>query len=162
MRRVKDWQTAMAVSALLCASLALSDEFRTISGKEYKDATVSRAEPDGIVIRTKGGISKVYFTELPKDVQERFYYHSAQDADFTANGEATVAQQNAALLGHPLGGTADEFAAWYGAPNESPGLDKNFPLLQGAIHHTYALKAGESAPRFSHQTVMPFEWSTRK
>src|SRR3954454_23107052 len=25
----------------------------------------------------------------------------------------------------------------YGAPNDSPGLDKNFPLLDGAIHHTY-------------------------
>jgi hypothetical protein len=58
MRRVKDWQTAMAVSASLYASLALADEFRTISGKEYKDATVSRVEPDGIVIRTKGAFQR--------------------------------------------------------------------------------------------------------
>ena len=36
-----------------------------------------------------------------------------------------------------LGGTADQFAAWYGEPNDSPILDKNFPLLDGAIHHTY-------------------------
>jgi hypothetical protein len=28
---------------------------------------------DGIVLRTKTGISKVYFVELPKDVQERFH-----------------------------------------------------------------------------------------
>ena len=47
-------------------------------------------------------------------------------------------QQNAEPAGHPLGGTADQFAARYGPPNDSPGLDKNFPLLQGAIHHTYA------------------------
>src|SRR5438132_14268496 len=32
---------------------------------------------DGIVLRTKTGISKIYFVELPKDVQERFHYGSA-------------------------------------------------------------------------------------
>jgi hypothetical protein len=134
---VKHWQIALAIFASLSASLALADDFKTVSGKEYKNATVSRVEADGIVIRTKGGISKVYFSELPKDVQERFHYHFAQDAHVTAQGEATVAQQNAAPAGHRLGENADQFGARYGAPNDSPVLDKNFPLLQDAIHHTY-------------------------
>ena len=43
-------------------------------GKVYKDATVSRVEADGIELKTKTGISKVYFTELPQDVQERFHW----------------------------------------------------------------------------------------
>jgi hypothetical protein len=60
------------------ASVALADDFKTIQGKEYKNAKVSRIEPDGIVLITKSGISKVYFTELPKDVQERFHYDSAK------------------------------------------------------------------------------------
>lgn len=127
----------MAILASLSASLALADEFKTVSGKEYKNATVSRVEADGIVIRTNGGISKAYFTELPKDVQEPFHYHFAQDAHVTADGEATVAQQNAAPAGHRLGENADQFAARYAAPNDSPVLDNNFPLLEGAIHHTY-------------------------
>ena len=135
---MKHWQIASAIFALLSASLALADDFKTVSGKEYKNATVSRVEVDGIVIRTKRGISKVYFTELPKDVQERFHYHSAQRARFTTDEQLAVAQRNAASAGNRLGGTADQFAARYGAPNDSPGLDKNFPLLQGAIHHTYA------------------------
>ena len=29
------------------------------------------------------------------------------------------------------------FAIGRAAPNDSPGLDKNFPLLEGALHHTY-------------------------
>jgi hypothetical protein len=58
--------------AALCSSLALAEDFKTISGKTYKDATISRVEADGIVIKTKTGISKIYFVELPKDVQERF------------------------------------------------------------------------------------------
>ena len=73
MRRVKYWQTILAILAVLYASLALAEDFKTIKGKVYKDATISRVEADGIVIRTKMGISKVYFIELPKDVQERFH-----------------------------------------------------------------------------------------
>ena len=58
-------------------SMVLAEDFKTTNGKEYKDATITRVEGDGIVIRTKTGISKVYFTELSKDVQERFHYGQA-------------------------------------------------------------------------------------
>lgn len=71
-RRVKYWKTALLTFAALSASLALAEDFRTINGKEYKDATITRVEADGIVLRTKTGISKVYFFELPQEVQERF------------------------------------------------------------------------------------------
>jgi hypothetical protein len=71
------WQATLAILAALSASMALADDFKTINGKEYKDATITRVEGDGIVIRTKTGISKVYFTELSKDVQERFHYGQA-------------------------------------------------------------------------------------
>jgi hypothetical protein len=67
-------KTTIAILAALSVSLALADDFKTINGKEYKNATVSRVEPDGIIVKTKSGISKVYFTELPKEVQERFHY----------------------------------------------------------------------------------------
>jgi hypothetical protein len=62
------------LAVLLFASLALSEDFKTTSGKVYKEATVSRVEGDGIVLRTEKGIFKVYFTELPQDVQERFHW----------------------------------------------------------------------------------------
>ena len=67
----------VAILAALSLSLALADDFKTINGKEYKNVTVSRVEADGIVIKTKTGLSKVYFAELPKDVQERFHYGSS-------------------------------------------------------------------------------------
>ena len=70
-RRVKHWQIAFFV--ILSISVALAEDFKTVTGKEYKDATITRVEVDGIVLRTKTGISKVYFVELPKDVQERFH-----------------------------------------------------------------------------------------
>src|SRR5437773_2317944 len=78
-------------------SVALADDFKTTDGKEYKNATVSRVEPDGIVLMTKSGISKVYFTELPKEVQERFHYDAvkgdAYSAEQTANQEALYKQR---------------------------------------------------------------------
>ena len=71
-------KTTIGILATLSAiSLALADEFKTMDGKIYKDATISHVESDGIVIKTKRGISKIYFVELPKDVQERFHYGSA-------------------------------------------------------------------------------------
>ncbi len=64
---------------MLCfAPVIRADDFKTIDGKEHKNVTVRRVEPDGIVLITSAGISKVYFTELPKEVQERFHYDPAK------------------------------------------------------------------------------------
>jgi len=87
---MKHCQTTLAILAALSASIALADDFKTIDGKEYKNVKVKRVEPDGIVLITKSGISKLYFTELPKEVQERFHYNPA-------NATAQSVEQNANL-----------------------------------------------------------------
>ncbi len=88
----------LTVLILCFASLAFADDFKAIDGKEYKNVTVSRIEPDGIVVRTKSGISKIYFVELPKDVQERFHYNAAITAADSAQAARQV-QATAALAG---------------------------------------------------------------
>jgi hypothetical protein len=70
------WKATLLIVLTTSASLVLAEDLRTVDGKEYKDAKVERVESDGIVLRTKAGVSKVYFVELPKDVQERFHYGS--------------------------------------------------------------------------------------
>ena len=75
---VKNSATALAMLAVLTASRALAEDFKTTSGKEYKDAIVSRVEPDGIVLRMKSGIVKLYFRELPNEAQERFNHAGAK------------------------------------------------------------------------------------
>jgi hypothetical protein len=70
-RRVKR-RITLVILVTLSTWMALAEDFTTVNGREYKDATVSHVEPDGIVLKTKSGISKVYFSELPKEVQERF------------------------------------------------------------------------------------------
>jgi hypothetical protein len=72
--RVKYCGTIVVVLAVLFASIALSEDIKTTSGKVYKDATVSRVEADGIELKTKTGIFKVYFIELPPEIQQRFHW----------------------------------------------------------------------------------------
>ena len=84
------------------ASAALAEDFKTVQGKEYKNVTVSRIEPDGIVLRTKSGISKLYFVELPKEVQERFHYNAAIAAAYSAQQSVNRTNAAAARRGPPV------------------------------------------------------------
>jgi hypothetical protein len=126
--RMTPQKTTVAILAALSVSLALAEDFKTVSGRVYKDATISRVEADGIVLRTKTGISKVYFVELPKDVQERFLYASA-----TPTGKAVTQRYGSAtptgkavtqrISGESL---ADRFAGFV-----EKKLDERESILQG-------------------------------
>jgi len=121
---VNYWQTSLAILAAVSASLALAEDFKTVSGKIYKDATISHVEADGIVLRTKTGISKVYFVELPRDVQERFHYGSA-----TPTGKAVTQRiDKAESTNHatPFVSAADRFASFV-----EKKLDERESILQG-------------------------------
>ena len=91
---------SVACLVLCITSVAVADDFRTTRGKEYKNVSVSRIEPDGIVLKTKSGISKIYFVELPKDVQERFHYNPANAA--TNSAAQSFAQPGLASRGQPV------------------------------------------------------------
>lgn len=66
----------VCILGVCLASVAFADDFKTTEGKEYTNATLLCVDPDGIVIKTKSGISKVYYSELPQELQERFHYGS--------------------------------------------------------------------------------------
>jgi hypothetical protein len=89
MRQVNTKVLIVLISSF--ASVAFSEDFKTVNGKEYKDATIIRVEPDGIVVKTKSGITKVYFAELPKEIQERFHYDQQKAAAHTAEQASNYA-----------------------------------------------------------------------
>jgi hypothetical protein len=100
---------ALCLVLILCfASVALADDFKTIDGKEYKNATVKRVEPDGIVLTNSSGISKVYFVELPKEVQQHFHYDAARAAQFTAATQTAISQSNAAIAAEQQAAAAEQ------------------------------------------------------
>ena len=84
----------LALFLILCfGSLAFADDFKTVSGKEYKNVTVSRVEPDGIVIKFSRGIVKIPFTELSPEIQKKYGYGSQAAGAYSAEQN----QQQAAL-----------------------------------------------------------------
>jgi hypothetical protein len=80
----------IVILAALSASLALADDFKTTDGKEYKEATVTRVDPDGIMVKTKSVMVKLYFTELPKEVQQRFNYDPQRATAYSAEQTAAI------------------------------------------------------------------------
>jgi len=95
--KLRQVNTKLLTFLILFTSAACSEDFKTINRKEYKDATITHVDPDGIVVQTKSGVSKVYFAELPKAVQERFHYDqqkaNAYAAEQAANYTAYQKQQ---------------------------------------------------------------------
>ena len=131
------------------ASVALADDFKTINGKEYKDATISRVEADGIVLRTKAGISKVYFTELPKDVQERFHYGSA-----TPTGKAVTQRIDGESL-------ADRFAQQVATKLEEHS-DRFVQQVQKRLDERESILQGKHSPGPAELKVrreLNFHWA---
>jgi hypothetical protein len=128
MRHMNPQKATLLIAAILSASLALAEDFKTISGRVYKDATVSHVEADGIMLRTKTGISKVYFVELPNDVQERFRYGSA-----TATGTAVTQRIDKAESANHAAPfiDADRFAQ-----QVAKKLDERETILQGKQANT--------------------------
>jgi hypothetical protein len=86
------------ILAVLFASLVLAEDFKTTNGKVYKDATVRRVEADGIELKTKTGIFKVYFAELPQDVQERFHWAKPEPPREPFFGRLAAAAEDPAAL----------------------------------------------------------------
>lgn len=113
----------------VCVSTAPAEDFKTINGKEYKDATVSRVEPDGIVLKTKSGVSKVHFTELPKDVQVRYNYNpptaTAHSAGQAAGSGAYQPTPSKPTAPHPVPQTHPNNASHFAqSPLDSSGEKK--------------------------------------
>jgi hypothetical protein len=86
----------LAFLILCVGSVVLADDFKTTEGKEYKNVTVSRVEPDGIVIAFSGGIVKLPFTELSPELQKKYGYDPQAAAAFqqqTYQGDVLRARQ---------------------------------------------------------------------
>ena len=56
----------------------------TTKGVSYRNYTISRVEPDGVVIRHSAGVTKVLFADLSEVDQKRFNYDPAKATAFQA------------------------------------------------------------------------------
>jgi hypothetical protein len=88
-------KTTIAILAALFVSLALADDIKTINGKEYKNATVTRVEPDGITVKFSRGLVKIPFTEISGELKEKYHYNPEAAQKFAADSVAQINAQNA-------------------------------------------------------------------
>lgn len=131
----------------ICASAAVADDFKTNDGREYKDVTISRVEPDGIVVLTKSGVSKIYFSELPADVQRRFHYNAEKATLYTAeeNRKLTALAQQQRTEAQ---GRAEERQKYWNKHSASAQSGANFapPRLTPLRDTASPLVASERGP----------------
>lgn len=87
--------------ALLIAAISGVDaeDIETLDHHLYKNAKVTRVEPDGITVSHDTGISKIYYNELSESVRSRFHFDPEAARAFS---EATQRQQTQIYLqAHP-------------------------------------------------------------
>lgn len=81
---------------LFFAQLTFADDITTTDGKRYENVSVSRVEPDGLVVVGESGILKLPFEILPQTLKEKHGYNPEKAAAFKqASQEALVASEKA-------------------------------------------------------------------
>ena len=143
-------RATLAILAALSASIALADDFKTIDGKEYKNAKVSRVEPDGIVITFSGGIVKIPFNELSPEIQKKYGYDSQAAGAYSAEQreqQAALAQQRKADEQRRF---EERQKYWSEHPAPQPQQQSSTPtaLSGGALDRpAYGQSAGSISPQ---------------
>lgn len=81
---------------LLIISYAQALEFTTTDGDHYS-GEIKRVEPDGIVLATSDGISKVKFKKLPAEMAAKYGYDPAKEAAYQLELKALIKAQADAI-----------------------------------------------------------------
>ncbi len=87
--------TLIAIAAIIMAASLRADDIVTLHGEKLTGVTVSRVEPDGLVIIKSDGIVKIPFTELSPELRNKYSYDPEKAAQFRAAEQAAAAQFNA-------------------------------------------------------------------
>jgi hypothetical protein len=86
---------------------AFAEDIETLDHHVYKNAAITRAEPDGIVVSMKTGIIKIPFDNLPTEFKTRFGYDKEQAKAFAAK----IAQDQQVIYDQTQAAKADANAS---------------------------------------------------
>jgi len=74
--------TRSLLIALVCILPTLGADLVLPNGQEFKDYEVKRVEPDGITVSHAAGVSKVYYSEMPREMQQVYGYSRQAALDY--------------------------------------------------------------------------------
>ncbi len=77
-RKAGVWAKSEMAGSAASATLVL----REVSGREYRNARITGKEPDGLMVRHEGGVSKVLFVSLPKEIQDKYEFDPIEAEKF--------------------------------------------------------------------------------
>jgi len=80
----------LALSFALCG-FAVADNMTLPNGKTYTNYKVSRVEPDGITLTHSSGITKLFFWELPPELQQKYNYDPQKARTYNKQAQAQQA-----------------------------------------------------------------------
>jgi len=91
-RKMKKIILIVAVSASLGHGSMVGDriDIQTLDGREFSNAKISRIEPDGLMVMTEDGITKVAFENMPQNLRSKF---EAGPTEEPASHEAESSQE---------------------------------------------------------------------
>jgi uncharacterized protein YeaO (DUF488 family) len=153
-------RAAFAVIVTVCsATIALADDFKTTDGKEYKNVTVSRVEPDGIVIKFSGGIVKIPFTELSRELQEKYHYDPGAAQKFAAQTaeEMNAANANAEELRKKAAAERDQQNAAWAADYQAQQAEKSAEKLLPQIRIFAIITPSQFGKQQTVAWIQPYE-----
>jgi hypothetical protein len=132
----------------------LAEGFKTVDGKEYKNAKLSRVEPDGIVITFSGGIVKIPFAEMSPDIQKKYGYDPAAAADFQKQAYEAGVRRSQEIV---------EAQAAVNARNAKLGAQAAADVKAAAVGRAisgFSLSAHESGSEGSHDDTWRTDWGS--
>ncbi len=91
---------------MLTAASLRADDITTLSGEKFIGVTISRAEPDGLVVIKSDGIVKIPFSDLSPELRAKYGYDPQKAAQYNAAVQAAAAQFNAGVQAAPTQGQA--------------------------------------------------------
>jgi hypothetical protein len=73
----------LVILALVLTAASLhADDITTLRGEKFTNVTISRVEPDGIVVVKKDGIVKIPFSDLSPEIRARYGYDPEKAAQY--------------------------------------------------------------------------------
>lgn len=83
------------IAFTLTAACLHADDITTLRGEKFTSVTVSRVEPDGIVLIKSDGIVKIPFSDLSPELRAKYGYDPEKAAQYNAAVQAAASQRAA-------------------------------------------------------------------
>lgn len=75
---------AITVSLLMLPPVLQAEDFTTLEGDHYSNATIKKVDPDGLLIAYPDGVVKLKFKKLPPAIGVKYGYNPSAEAEYLA------------------------------------------------------------------------------